>query len=94
MGVHEDIADQRAFDEQASGADQHQFANLFRVADGELGGDPAADAAADEIEARELQDIEHFEIMKNHVFDGVDILVFIGQSAAGMSRRDDPRALG
>ena len=44
MGHHENIADQRAFDEQAGGADQDQLANFIRVARGDFGSDPAADA--------------------------------------------------
>jgi len=54
----------------------------------ELGGDPAADAAADEIELGQLQGIEDFEIVENHVFDGIDVLVFIGLRAAGVSGSD------
>src|SRR5437773_4229077 len=32
--------------------------------------------------------------MKNHVFDGVDVLILIGLGAAGVSRRDHASTLG
>src|SRR6058998_2278283 len=55
---------------------------------GKFGSDPTADTTADEIELRKLQRIQNFEVVKDNVFDDVDVLVFIGRAAAGVSRPD------
>jgi hypothetical protein len=60
---------------------------------GKFGGDPTADTTADKVELRKLQRIQNFEIVKDNVFDDVDVLVFIGLAAAGVSRRDDAGVL-
>jgi hypothetical protein len=60
--------------------------NFFRVAHGELGGDPATDAVADEIELVEFKRVDHFEIVKDHVFDHVNVFVLVALGAAGMGR--------
>ena len=70
------------------GADENEFANFFRVARGDLGGDPAADAAAYQIKLRQLQGVENFKIVKNHVLDDVDVFIFVRLRAAGVGRRD------
>ena len=62
------------------------------MARGDLGGDPAADAVADEVELVELQGVEDFEIVKDHVFDDIDVFVLVALGAAGMGRRDDASA--
>jgi hypothetical protein len=63
------------------------------VAHGYFGGDPAADAAPDQIEPGKFERVEHFEIVKDDVFDGVDILGLIGSATARVSRRDHARIL-
>ncbi len=85
---HEDIADQRAFDEKSRGADEHEFANFLRVSRGDLGSDPAADAAAYQIKLGQLQGVENFKIVKNHVLDNVDVFILVRLRAAGVGRRD------
>ena len=91
---HEYVPDQRAWDEQAGSADQHELADFFRMTHRKLGGDPAADASCrSDRTASDFERIEDFEIVKNHVFDGVDVSVLVGARAAGVRRRDHARAL-
>src|ERR1043166_1108858 len=56
-----------------------------------LRGGPAADAASDEIKLSKFQSVENFEVVKNHIFDRVDIFVLVALSAAGMRRGNHPR---
>ena len=46
-------------------------AHPFGVAHRQLGGDPAADAVADQIEALQPQRVEDFEIMEDDIVDAV-----------------------
>ena len=74
------------------GADQHELADFLRMTSGNLGGDPTADASADEIELRKLESIENFEIVKHDVFYYFDIFVFVTLRTAGMGGCDHARA--
>jgi len=58
LSHHEDIPDQGSLNEQPCGADQNHFANFFGVARRKLCCNPAADAATDEIELRNVQSVE------------------------------------
>ena len=53
-----------------------------------LGGDPAADAMADQVEAGQIERVEQFEIVEDHVVDGGGVEL-VGAIAAGMRGRDD-----
>jgi hypothetical protein len=64
------------------------------MARGDLGSDPAADAAAYQIKLRQLQGVENFKVMKNHVLDDIDVLILIRLRAPGMGRRDHVGVLG
>ena len=92
LSHHEDIADQCPLDEQSCGADQNHLANLFRVARRKFCGNPPADAAADEVELRKVQCIQKLQIVKDHIFDGFDIFIFVTLRASWMRRRNDPSA--
>ena len=69
--MHEDVADRRARHEQPAGADQAQAPHPLGVAHGQLGGDPAADAVADQIETRQPERVEDLEVMEDDVVDAV-----------------------
>ena len=59
----------------------------FGMARRNLGRDPAADAMADQVEARQVERVEEFEIVEDHVVDGGGVEL-VGAIAAGMRRRD------
>jgi hypothetical protein len=48
-----------------------QAPHPFGVAHGQLGGDPAADAVADQIEAGQAQGVEDLEVMEDDILDAV-----------------------
>ncbi len=76
--------------EQPGGADQRQPRHPLRVADGVFGGEPAADAMADQREAVELQRVEQLVIVKQEILDAVALQEIAGAVAAGVRRRDQP----
>src|SRR6185503_13164293 len=59
----------------------------------ELRGDPAADARSDQIKGCQLEGIEDFQIVKDHVLNRIDIFVLVGACAARVRGSDEPRAL-
>ena len=61
---------------------------------GKLGSDPATYAVPDQIESFQTQRVENFEIVKDDIFHGIDIRVFIGSGAAGVRRSDQAGTLG
>ena len=85
--MHEDVADRLARHEQPAGADQRQPRHPLGMPHRELGGDPAADAMADEIEARQPERVEQFEIVEDDVVDGAGVEL-VRAVAAGMRGRD------
>src|SRR5918995_4921318 len=91
LSHHEDITDQCPFDEQSCGANQNQLTNFFRVARGNFCRNPTAYATADQVELRNVQRIEKLQIVKDDIFNGLDILVLVALGTARMCRRNEPR---
>ena len=68
-------------------------AHPLRMAHRQFGRDPAADAMADQIEMREPERIEHFEIVEHHIVDAAAVGELVAAGAARMRRRDHPCGL-
>ena len=82
--MHEDVADRRARHKQSAGADQAQAPHPFGIAHRQLGGDPATDAVADQIEALQAQGVEDLEVMEDDILDAVAFGELVALRAAGM----------
>ena len=71
--------------------DQGQAPHPFGITHGQLGGDPTADAMADQIEAGQPKRVEDLEIMEDDVVDAVALAELVALRATGMGWRDHPR---
>ena len=91
LRVQKDVADGRARHEQSAGADQAEAPHPFGIAHGQFGGDPAADAVADQIETSQAQGVEDLEVMEDDILDAVAFRELVALRAAGMGGRDHPR---
>ena len=60
----------------------------------QFGGDPAADAMADQIETLEPERVEQLEIVEDHVVDVITVAELVAAGAARMRGRDHPRGPG
>src|SRR5262249_56042387 len=59
------------------------------IADREIRGDPAAQRAADEMDAAQVELIEKIEIEVGEIADGIEPCRHVRLAKAGMLRRDD-----
>ena len=91
--MHENIADEFALDEEARCANEAQAPDLFGMADGDFGRDPATGTMADEIELLEFERIEDLEPVEDHVLDRCSLGQFAAAVDTRKCRSDQPAAL-
>ncbi len=84
LGIQERIDLRHVLDVDAGGADQRERGETACIAHRELGGDPAAQGASDQVDPAQVELVEELEIEIRQVGDGVEPFGRIGLAEAGM----------
>src|SRR5262249_38427523 len=77
------------FDMDTGRADEGQGSQPRRVADGEVGGDPAAERAADEMDLVQVELVEKVEVEIGEIGNVVEPIRRVGRAETGMLGNDN-----